>query len=44
MAALFTAFDTTGLVTGITAILLVGVSIRLLYVGFKHIGKGATKM
>lgn len=44
MAALFTAFDTTGLVTGVTAILLVGVTLRLLYVGFKHIGKGAAKL
>lgn len=39
MDALFTAFDTTGLTTGITAILLVGVAVTLLYAAYRHIKK-----
>lgn len=44
MAALFTAFDITGLSAGIAAILTVGVGIMTLFVGMKFIKKGGNKM
>jgi len=37
MAALFTAFDVTGLETNISTVLLVGVGITLLFVGYKKL-------
>lgn len=44
MAALFTAFDTSTLATSVTAVLTVGVSIALLYLGATHIGRGRKKL
>ena len=44
MAALFTAFDTASLVTSITAIAVTGVTVTLLYMGWKHINKAGRKI
>ena len=44
MAALFTAFDTTTLLTSITGIATVGVSVTLVYLAWKHINKGGRKI
>lgn len=44
MEALFTAFDTTGLSAGISAILTVGVAVLTLFVGYKFIKKGGNRM
>ena len=44
MAALFTAFDTTSLLTSITAIASVGVSTTLVYLAWKHIKKGSNRI
>lgn len=44
MAALFTAFDTTGLTSNISSVLVVGVGIVLLYAGYRHIRKAGNKL
>lgn len=40
MAALFTAFDVSTLSTNISTILLAGVGITLLFVGYRFVKKG----
>lgn len=39
MDALFTAFDVSGLSTNVSTVLLVGVTITLLFVGYRFIKK-----
>jgi hypothetical protein len=44
MAALFTALDVTGLETSISTLLLAGVGIALLYIGYKHVKRAGSKV
>ena len=44
MDALFTAFDVTGLNTNVTTILIAGVTLTLLFTGYKFLKRGARVM
>ena len=44
MAALFTAFDVSTLAASVTAVLTVGVTVTLLYLGATHISRGRKKI
>jgi len=44
MADLFLAFDTATLLTSITTVAVVGVTVQLLYLGWKHIRKAGNKI
>lgn len=41
MAALFTAFDISGLTTNVTTVLVAGVALLGIFVGFKYLKKSA---
>jgi len=44
MAALFTAFDISGLATNVTTVLTAGVGIMLLFLGYRYLKKSGASV